>query len=378
MAGLRHGHMPSWRPRGVAALTRIGTDWRECAANSGAGWSNLRDPRPLTDDERAKYGIPSGATSPTRSRSRTSWSGGPLRRSGTSWAYAPWSEVEAIRSRITRTMPAPPSRGIAALRERASDASKKPTCPPCPVCGDRTNHAHRPLSPRKSPLRDADNPRRRRDLARRTTTTAGMDPERPNRPSRTYPARSGRSTPMRVLEVLLADRVACAGRGPSDARPVIRREGIPGAQGSKRHVGRGIMRESSKKVAPWRSDVRDAALAAMGDDWRPLTGPVAVDVTFHFPRPPNRTTAPIGRSAGRSSRAPNRPPGGVRRDIDKLVRLLASTRSSAPACGAKRRLARRGPWDRPQTVGRSPGDLTIRDASRAPDDGSALDGGWDK
>ena len=28
--------------------------------------------------------------------------------------------------------------------------------------------------------------------------------------------------------------------------------GIPGAQGSKRHVGNGVMVESSKKVKPWR------------------------------------------------------------------------------------------------------------------------------
>jgi len=30
--------------------------------------------------------------------------------------------------------------------------------------------------------------------------------------------------------------------------------GIPAAQGSKKHVGRGILIESSKKVAPWRQD----------------------------------------------------------------------------------------------------------------------------
>jgi len=38
---------------------RIGRTWWECAANcSGAGWSRLIDPRPLTDEERAEYGIP--------------------------------------------------------------------------------------------------------------------------------------------------------------------------------------------------------------------------------------------------------------------------------------------------------------------------------
>ena len=78
---------------------RIGTDWWECAANcSGAGWSNLRDPRPLTDDERAKYGIPSECYKPHAE---------PItdelveRAAEAIWnvlgTYAPWSEVEAIR-----------------------------------------------------------------------------------------------------------------------------------------------------------------------------------------------------------------------------------------------------------------------------------------
>ena len=37
--------------------------------------------------------------------------------------------------------------------------------------------------------------------------------------------------------------------------------GTPAPQGSKRHVGRGVMVESSKKVAPWRQDVVAAAAA---------------------------------------------------------------------------------------------------------------------
>lgn len=36
--------------------------------------------------------------------------------------------------------------------------------------------------------------------------------------------------------------------------------GRPAPQGSKRHVGRGIMVESSKHLRPWREDVRAAAL----------------------------------------------------------------------------------------------------------------------
>lgn len=66
--------------------------------------------------------------------------------------------------------------------------------------------------------------------------------------------------------------------------------GTPGAQGSKRHVGHGVMVESSKKVKPWRSDVKAAAEAALlaSDDWTaPCRGPVHLVVTFRFTRPRN-------------------------------------------------------------------------------------------
>jgi len=36
--------------------------------------------------------------------------------------------------------------------------------------------------------------------------------------------------------------------------------GIAAPQGSKRHVGNGVMLESSDRVRPWRQDVRFAAL----------------------------------------------------------------------------------------------------------------------
>lgn len=60
--------------------------------------------------------------------------------------------------------------------------------------------------------------------------------------------------------------------------------GMPAAQGSKRHVGNGIMVESSRKVAPWRQDVVAAAVEAMGEDWTPIDGPCFVWVTFYLPR----------------------------------------------------------------------------------------------
>ena len=63
-------------------------------------------------------------------------------------------------------------------------------------------------------------------------------------------------------------------------------DGHPGAQGSKRSYGPGRMVESSKKVAPWRTDVRDAATtAATATGWTTATGPVTATITFRFARP---------------------------------------------------------------------------------------------
>lgn len=62
--------------------------------------------------------------------------------------------------------------------------------------------------------------------------------------------------------------------------------GLPAAQGSKRHVGNGIMVESSKAVKPWRQDVVAAArqvIDAAGHET--FRGPVTVSAQFWFPRP---------------------------------------------------------------------------------------------
>lgn len=62
--------------------------------------------------------------------------------------------------------------------------------------------------------------------------------------------------------------------------------GTPIAQGSKRHVGRGIMVESSKHLKPWRALVTSAAHEVMvANNMRPLTGPLTLNVTFRFARP---------------------------------------------------------------------------------------------
>lgn len=63
----------------------------------------------------------------------------------------------------------------------------------------------------------------------------------------------------------------------------------PGPQGSKRHVGNGVMIEASKKVAPFRAAVADAvfrAFVATGDD-RQFTDAVVIWATFYLPKPPS-------------------------------------------------------------------------------------------
>jgi Holliday junction resolvase RusA-like endonuclease len=60
--------------------------------------------------------------------------------------------------------------------------------------------------------------------------------------------------------------------------------GMPGPQGSKRHVGRGVMIESSKKVKPWREAVKFAALEARAGA-APLDGPLVARMVFTLPKP---------------------------------------------------------------------------------------------
>jgi Holliday junction resolvase RusA-like endonuclease len=65
--------------------------------------------------------------------------------------------------------------------------------------------------------------------------------------------------------------------------------GTPAPQGSKKFVGRtkdgrGIMAESSKKVRPWRQDVKAAGEAVMNGR-APLDCALMVRMTFTLPKP---------------------------------------------------------------------------------------------
>lgn len=78
--------------------------------------------------------------------------------------------------------------------------------------------------------------------------------------------------------------------------------GTPAPQGSKRHVGHGVMIESSAKVKPWREAVKSAAYGA----GHCLDGPIAVRMVFTMARP---------KSARRVDTVPCRTP-----DLSKLAR----------------------------------------------------------
>lgn len=84
--------------------------------------------------------------------------------------------------------------------------------------------------------------------------------------------------------------------------------GRPAPQGSKRHVGGGVLIEQSTHVRPWRDAVRAAAL---DQDVRGLDGPLAAHVTLTLPKPASapktRRTWPLGRNAG---------------DVDKHLRSI--------------------------------------------------------
>lgn len=100
---------------------------------------------------------------------------------------------------------------------------------------------------------------------------------------------------------------------------MFRVDGLPAAQGSKRHVGNGIMIESSKAVKPWRQDVVAAAVAESENQehWHPFTDVVRVDATFYFPRPKSH----YGTGKNAAVLKPNAPKYvGKKPDIDKIQR----------------------------------------------------------
>jgi crossover junction endodeoxyribonuclease RusA len=94
--------------------------------------------------------------------------------------------------------------------------------------------------------------------------------------------------------------------------------GTPKPQGSKRHVGNGVMIESGgEALRTWREDVKLAALAERELLDESLSGAVAIAITFVLRRPAShfRTGKNAHLLRDAAPRWPHRKP-----DIDKLLR----------------------------------------------------------
>ncbi len=98
--------------------------------------------------------------------------------------------------------------------------------------------------------------------------------------------------------------------------------GLPAPQGSKRHVGKGIMVESSKRVKPWRENVAREAAAAWGG--RPLhAGPVAVEYVFIASRPARLRLKPPKNPKRAGPPKPREWPTSRQvGDLEKLIRAV--------------------------------------------------------
>lgn len=60
--------------------------------------------------------------------------------------------------------------------------------------------------------------------------------------------------------------------------------GIPAPQGSKRHVGNGILVESSQRLKPWRADAIAAIqAAATRHKFQQITTSAVLEARFYFP-----------------------------------------------------------------------------------------------
>lgn len=121
-----------------------------------------------------------------------------------------------------------------------------------------------------------------------------------------------------------------------DNELVVVVHGIPAPQGSKRHVGRGVLVESSAKVKPWRAVVThaaEAALAAGRADEPPgftpgRLAPLSLYVVFTMARPASHYRT--GRHAEElRSTAPTWP--STRPDMDKLLRSTLDALTDAGA-----------------------------------------------
>ena len=92
--------------------------------------------------------------------------------------------------------------------------------------------------------------------------------------------------------------------------------GDPAPQGSKRHVGGGVLVDSCKRLPEWRTDVRAAFIGADGQPKAKFEGPIMVHYDFVLPR---RKSTPKRRT----------PPATKKPDWEKLSRAIGDAITSA-------------------------------------------------
>lgn len=101
--------------------------------------------------------------------------------------------------------------------------------------------------------------------------------------------------------------------------------GTPRAQGSKRHVGHGVMVEMSKDLGPWRQAIAAAAKEHRVDGSQ-FIAPVQVQFVFWFRRPKNHygTGSRSGTVKASSPKWHSSAP-----DVDKLCRAVGDALTSS-------------------------------------------------
>lgn len=122
--------------------------------------------------------------------------------------------------------------------------------------------------------------------------------------------------------------------------------GTPAPQGSKIRTRYG-MRESSKRVAPWRDAVEAAATQAMEDEHMlgPLAPPYAVTLAFLIRRPKvTKHTEPVAPAIG---------------DIDKLARATHDALTTSGLIEDDRHIVRAEQMKRWAQPGETPGAWII-------------------
>lgn len=98
---------------------------------------------------------------------------------------------------------------------------------------------------------------------------------------------------------------------------VLRVDGDPVPQGSKRCFNNRVVDANSVKLKAWRKEVTAVATTYLHiNGWHPFTGPVQLRVTFYMPRPKSVTYN-------------KRPLPIVSPDLDKIVRSVGDSLTDA-------------------------------------------------